>query len=66
MKITRKQAIKILCELMDQDGIEWIPSVQDCANDENDDYPGMDDVLMAIGISEKEIQEGCGIKQAKP
>ena len=61
MKITRKQAIKIICELMDQDGIESINAVQDLYDEETDDYPLMDDVLTAIGITEDEIKEGCGI-----
>jgi hypothetical protein len=61
MKITREQAIKILCELMDQDGIEWINSVQDCAN-RIGNTPRMDDVLLAVGITKKEIKKGCGIK----
>lgn len=60
MKITRDQAIRILCELMDQDGIEWISSVQDCAN-KRGNIPGMDDVLLAIGVTKKEIKKGCGI-----
>lgn len=60
MKITRKQAIRILCELMDQDGIEWIYSVQECTN-KRGNYPGMDDVLKAVGITTKEIKEGCGL-----
>jgi len=57
MKITRKQAIRILCQLMDQDGIEWIDSVQDCAT-KRGHCPGMDDVLIAVGITKKEIKEG--------
>ena len=61
MKITRKQAIKIICELMDQDGIDSIPSIQDLYDEETDDYPMMGDVLSAIGITEDEIKEGCGI-----
>jgi hypothetical protein len=61
MKITRKQAIRILCELMDQDGIECIASVQDCAN-KRGNYPGLDDVLIAVGVTKREIKEGCGLK----
>lgn len=61
MKITRKQAIRIICQLMDQDGIDSIDSVQDLYNEETDDYPMMDDVLSAIGITEDEMKEGCGI-----
>ena len=61
MEITRKQAIRIICELMDQDGIDSISSVQDLYDEETDDYPMMDDVLKAIGITESEINEGCGI-----
>lgn len=60
MKITRKQAIRILCQLMDQDGIEWIDSVQDCSN-KRGNIPGMDDVLLAVGVTKKEIKEGCGL-----
>ena len=65
MKITRKQAIRIICELMDQDGIDSISSVQDLYDEETDDYPMMDDVLKAIGLTESEINEGCGITPAK-
>lgn len=61
MKITRKQAIRIICQLMDQDRIESISSVQDLYDEETDDYPLMDDVLSAIGITENEMNEGCGI-----
>ncbi len=61
MKITRKQAIRIICELMDKDGIETISSIQDLYDEQTDDYPLMDDVLNAIGISDDEIKEGCGI-----
>jgi hypothetical protein len=61
MKITRKQAIKIICELMDQDGIDTLSSIQDLYDEETDDYPLMEDVLTAIGITNDEIDEGCGI-----
>lgn len=61
MKITRKQAIRIICQLMDQDGIDSISSVQDLYDEETDDYPMMDDVLSALGITEDEMREGCGI-----
>jgi hypothetical protein len=61
MKITRKQAIKIICELMDQDGIDTMPSIQDLYDEETDDYPTMDDVLDAVGITKSEIMEGCEI-----
>jgi len=61
MKITREQAIKIICELMDKDGIESVSSIQDLYDEGTDDYPMMDDVLMAVGITADEIRDGCGI-----
>lgn len=61
MKLTRKQAIKIICQLMDQDGIEWIPAIQDLYDEKTDEIPLMDDVLEALGITEEEMNEGCGI-----
>ena len=66
MKITRKQAIRVMTKLLDQDGIEWVLNDCDLYDEEADDMPDMYDIFEALGVTEEEVNEGCGIKQAKP
>lgn len=59
MKITRKQAIRILTKLIDQDGVDWVL-------DEMELYDAdMYSIMLALGVSKKEVDEGYGIEKSK-
>jgi len=56
-KLTRKQAIKIICDLTNQDDPYWENVVEDYYDSDNDTMPTIYDVLKPLGVSKKEIEE---------
>ena len=61
MKITRKQAIRVITKLLDQDGMEWVMNDCDLYDEETDEMPDMYDIFEALGVTTEEVDEGCGV-----
>mgnify|MGYP001141035741 CR=1 FL=1 len=63
MKLTRKQAIKILDEVIDESDTGWEIITMDYEDDESDD-PNISayDVFLALGVSKKEYENATGNK----
>jgi hypothetical protein len=55
--LTRKQAISLILQITDRDDPFWENLVDEYYDEETDSMPFLDDVLMALGVSEKEIRE---------
>lgn len=53
--LTREQAIKLICNITDQDDPYWENLVQDFYDEKTDTMPTLCDVLRPLGITEKEI-----------
>ena len=59
MKVSRQQALEILCEVTDQDNF-WEMSCERHLSE--GEYPDLFDVFAALGISKDEVKQAAGIK----
>jgi hypothetical protein len=57
MKLTRKDAIKIILNVTDKDDPYWDDIVDDWYDEDNDEFPTIYDVFEALGITKKEIDK---------
>ena len=53
-KLTRDQALDILCQITDQDNM-WEMLVDEFYDEETDSMPDMGDVLGALGVTRDEV-----------
>ena len=61
MKISRKDAIQIIEKITNQEDPYWDDITEDWYDEEKDDWPTIEDVFEALGISKKEYYEAAGI-----
>ena len=59
-KLTRKDAIRMLVRVTDQDDPYWANLTDEFYDEDTDLMPTLDDVLTAVGISITEIREAEG------
>lgn len=59
-KLTRQQAIKILCNAIDQEDPYWENLVEDHYDEDSDTMPSAFHVLDALGITESEYKQATG------
>lgn len=63
MKVTREQAIELLCRVTDQDDPYWEHLTGDFWDEETNDWPTLNDVLIAVGITQPEIDKAEGVSK---
>lgn len=61
-KLTRKEAIKVFSEIIDQDGNAFEIMVEEWYDEDADEMPSLEDVFEAIGVTNAEYREANGIK----
>jgi hypothetical protein len=61
MKITRKDALKILLSVSDEHDSTWEYATEDYYDEENDELPSIYDVFGALGVTKKELDEAEGL-----
>ena len=57
MKITRKEAIRLICKITDQDDPYWEQLTYEYYDEETDTLLTFDEVMNAVGITDDEIKE---------
>jgi hypothetical protein len=61
--ITREQAIKIICNITDQDDPFWENLVDEFYDEETDTMPTIFDVLRPLGVTKEEIDSAEGVNK---
>ena len=61
--LTREQAIKLICQITDQDDPFWENLVDEFYDEETDTMPTIFDVLRPLGVTKDEIDTAEGVNK---